>query len=66
MHFDDGFADRETEPQTLAPRIGLFEGSKDTSDKLWFDADAIIADLDGDYSWVRICTTAQKPRRFPA
>ena len=54
VHFDDGFADRETEPQTFAPRIGLFEGSKDFSDKFWFDADAAIADLDGDSSWVRI------------
>src|SRR5207248_11351813 len=54
VHFDDSFADRETEPQTFAPRIGPFEGSKNSSDKLWFDADAIIADLDGDCSWVRI------------
>ena len=54
MHFDDGFTDCETESQSFALRIGLFEGVEDFFYKLWFDADAIVADLDGDSSWARI------------
>ena len=54
MHFDDCFANRETEPETFPPRIGLFEWIKDSFDKLWFDAHAAVADLDADRLWVRI------------
>ena len=63
MHFDNGFSDRETEPQSFALRIGLFEGVKDFFNKLWLDADAVVADLDDDPSWARI-NTAQKSCRF--
>src|SRR5260370_2728782 len=54
MHFDDSFADGETESQSFALRIGLFEGVEDFFYKLWFDADAVVTDLDRDPSWVRI------------
>src|SRR5262249_14679069 len=54
MHFNDGFAECETEPQSFALRIGLFEGVEDFSYQLWFDADAVVADLDRDPSWARI------------
>lgn len=54
MHFNDGFTECETESQSFALRIGLFEGVEDFFYKLWFDADAIVADLDGDPSWTRI------------
>src|SRR4030095_1744215 len=53
MHFDDSFTDRETESQSFALRIGLFEGVENFFYKLWFDADAIVADLDGNFSWAR-------------
>src|SRR4030095_16559246 len=48
MHFNDGFTDYETEPKSFAFRIGLFKGVKDSSYELWFDADAIVAELDRD------------------
>src|SRR4030095_12515681 len=54
MHFNDGFTDYETEPKPFAFRIGLFERVKDSSYELWFDADAIVTDLDRDPSWTRI------------
>src|SRR5512147_1609921 len=54
MHFNDGFADYETETKSFAFRIGLFKGVKDSSYELWFDADAIVADLDRDPSWTWI------------
>ena len=54
MHFNDCFADCETKPETFALRIGLFERIKNSFDKLWFDAYAAVADLDGDRLWVRI------------
>ena len=54
VHFNDGFTDYETEPKSFAFRIGLFKGVKDSSYELWFDADAVVADLDRDPSWTRI------------
>src|SRR5206468_2525421 len=54
VHFDDCFADRETEPETFATRIRLFERIKNSFDKLWFDAHAAVIDLDGDRRCVRI------------
>src|SRR5262245_12020620 len=54
MHFHDGFTDRKSEPQSFAMQIGLFERVKDLFYKMWFEADAIVADLDRDPSWARI------------
>src|SRR5438093_10910189 len=54
MHFDDCFTDRETESQSFAMRIGLFEGVEDFFYKSWLDADAVVAALDGGRSWARI------------
>src|SRR5215469_10993483 len=54
MHFNDCFADCETEPQSGVLRIGLFKGVEDFFYRLWFDADAVVADLDRDPSWARI------------
>src|SRR5437773_7535917 len=54
MHFDDCFTDSETEPQSFVLRIGLFEGVEDFFYKSWLDADAVVADLDGDPSWAGI------------
>jgi hypothetical protein len=53
VHFDDCFANCETEPETFPPRIGLFERVKDSFDKLRFDAHAAVTDLDGDVLLVR-------------
>src|SRR4030095_4924164 len=54
MHFNDGFTDYETEPKSFVFRIRLFKGVKDFSYELWFDADAIVADLNRDPSWTWI------------
>ena len=48
VHIDDGFADRETQTQTLALGVDLFEGVEDLLEKLRFNTDAAIADLNAD------------------
>jgi hypothetical protein len=45
VHFDDGSADRQAEPKPFPAAIHLFEGLKDLLEKLRFDPDAIVTDL---------------------
>src|SRR5215468_563491 len=54
VHFDDRFAECQTESQSFALRIGLFEDVEDFFYHLWLDTDAVVADLDGDPSWARV------------
>src|SRR5262249_52400681 len=54
MHFDDSLTDYETESQSLPLQVGLFESGEDFFYKLWFDADATVADLDCNPLWAGI------------
>ena len=64
MHFNDGFTDYEAETKSFVFRIGLFKRVKDSFYELWFDADAIVANLDRNPS-DSDCKTAQKSCRSP-
>src|SRR4051812_8746888 len=46
MHFDDGFANRETETETFAAGAALLEGFEDFFQVLGLDPDAGVDDLD--------------------